>query len=495
MLCLLAVAAPACNWVFGIEGTVQADASVSADAALPTARLTYLVAVTDPSGVPAGIHEFRGILPAPKVRIGRVGEALTDARIDDAGSIDIPDEYQASTWRLVYQLEGDIPREMHWTTTAGQTPHAIVPLYGRIDRDPIPGVKTTMMLTPSGTSGPASYGGPIVYTTGLWTQSISPGPSTGATLTHDFNQSIQLSGPEGAPIAAKGDQVVLVDYMGEDACRVSKGSAAFTLTLSDGPSTTITDELWVKSRSTQTMSVYVGESYDRIRVTVAAQSTATRALQFGTAASTTMPAFTQRMPRQPRLDLHGPLLFPMLDCVGPTAVPLPFYNQPAAFTVFPQLGHVQMTASRLVVGGPRLHYGVAGVAPISGGGATFDTSVAMPEPPYLLGALDTALADHADLPAGTGPLVLTWTNELARSADYYEIVLHQVEFNRSVPVRAYTTTAQTLTLDRADLVKDLEYVFEIRAVLGAPFVQLADFTRYLPTQSTAVVWTHTFFAR
>jgi hypothetical protein len=493
--CLLAIAAPACNWVFGIETTIQTDAAIPTDAQSPIARLTYLVAVTDASGVPAPIHEVRPIMPPPSVKIGRIGDALTDASIDDTGSIVIPAEYQASTWRLVYQLEDDIPREMHWTTTAGQIPHAIVPLYGRTDRDPIPGPNTRMVLTPT-SNGPATHSAPTVYTTGVWTQSVPPASSTGSTYTHDFNQSIQLSGPAGAPNAAKGDQVVLVDYITEGSCRVSSGSAAFKLDLTNGPSSTISAEMLKTSRSLQVTSVYLEESDDRARAGFAAGgATATRIVQFGIAASTTMPAFTQRLPRQPTLDLRGPLLFPMLDCTGATAVPLPLYNQPDALTVFPQLGHVQMVASRMVSGGPSLPHGVAGVAPISGGTAAFDTSVAMPVPPFLLGTFGTALADDADLPAGTGPLVLSWDIEANAAADYFEVVLHRIEAGSAVPERAYTTTAKTLTLDRADLTKDLEYVFQIRAFRGAPFVQLADFTRYLPTQSTAVVWTHTFFPR
>ncbi len=493
-LCLLAIAAPACNWVFGIETTVPVDVAPSELPSFPFARLTYLVAVTDPSsGVPVSTLETRGIVPAPSVKIGGIGEALTDVTIDLNGSLEIPTEYQASTWRLVYQLANDIPREMHWTTTAGNIPHAIVPLYGRIDRDPIPGSNTTMVLMPS-SGGPATHNSPTVYTTGVWTQSKPPG-SAAAPYTHDFNQSIQLSGPEGAPNAAKGDQVVLVDYTSVDSCRVSEGSAGFKLELTNGPSTQISAEPWYGSRSVQLTSSYVDEGKDQIRAAAASGGSPTRIVQFGTGVSTTMPAFTERLPRQPQLDLHGPLLYPMLDCTGPTTAVLPLLNQPRAFAAFPKLGHVQMVASRSVVGGPSLPHGIAAVAPILGDSAAFDTSVAMPQPPYSLDGFDVGVVDHADLPAGTAPLVLNWKTETSATTHYYEVVLHRIEAGSAVPMRAYTTTARTLTMDRSVLTTNSEYVLQIRAFHGAPFVQLADFTRYLPTQSTAVVWTHTFVAR
>ena len=57
----------------------------------------------------------------------------------------------------------------------------------------------------------------------------------------------------------------------------------------------------------------------------------------------------------------------------------------------------------------------------------------------------------------------------------------------------YTVTEPTLTIDHA-FTAGVEYVFEIRAYNGAPDVRLADFTRYMPAQASAVVWTRTFVA-
>jgi len=496
-LCLLAIAAPACNWVFGIDKTLQVDAAPPTESVLPPARLSWLVAVTDSQGVPAVAHEYRGITPAPSVKIGRIGQPLTDVGIDDTGGFRIPEDYEASTWRLVYELADGIPREIHWTTVLDQMPHAIVPLHGRLERDPIPGPNTMLTMTPSN-GQPANHVNPIVFTTGVWTQSTTTfGFPAGPTFNHNLNQSIPLSGEPGGPDAAKGDLVVLVDHLTAGTCRVSSGSAAFTLGLGDGPSTTITAEPWANSGK---MTTVTAPASDKVRVGLAASTgtgSVTTVVQLGPTPSATMPAFTQRGPqRVPQLGLRGPLLLPMLDCTDPTlgASPLPTYNLPDALSVFPQLAHIQLTADRTVPGGPTLTHGLAAVRPITAGRADFIVDVAMPVPPFMLGSLDLSTIDGAPFTAGPDPLVLTFGAEAATGAftSYYELVLHRITGTSTVIEHIYTIMDPTLMLDRSVFTAGSSYAFEIRAFNGAPDVRMADFTRYLPTQASAVVWTHTF---
>jgi len=492
-LCLLAIAAPACNWVFGIEETLLAPPSDGppGDGPLPTARLTWMVAVTDVAGVPASVAELRAISPPPSVKIGRIAGELTDATIDDTGEFQIPYDYETTAWRLVYQLANDVPREVHWTPVSNRVPHATVPLYGRVDRAPIPGPNTTMSLNAPGS--PANHSGPRVFTTGVWTESqpVFPVPP-GSTFTYNLNQSIQLSGPPGAPERTKGDLVVLVDYLTSSGCRRSVGSAAFQLDLADGPSTTINAETW--SNTGIAVTAVNPVFADTLRAALTAGSTdttsVTTVVQFGPSPSSTMPGFTQRVSF---LGLRAPLILPMLQCTGSDLSGLPSYNLPDSLSVFPQRAHIQLTADRTVSGGPTLTSGLAVVEPFTGATVMFDFDVAYPSPPFLLGTLDLSTADHVMLTDGTDPLVLSFTNEsMKMPADYYEVVLHRVTGVSIAVERVYTLVGPSLTIERSVLAPNSEYVFEIRAYLGAPDASLADFRSHLSTQSSAVVWTHTF---
>lgn len=495
-LCLLAIAAPGCNWVFGIETTVQTDAAITIDAPLPPARLTWLVAVTDVLGNPSPTLEYPAISPAPLVRVGRLGQPLTDLAIDDTGALQLPEGFDRDPWRLVYELAGEPPREIQWTTPAGRIPHAIVPLYGRLERDPIPGPNTVMTMTPSNLQ-PATHVGPIVYTTGVWTQSMPTfGFPSGPTFNHNFNQSVQLSGPSGAPDHVKGDRIVLVDYTTSGPCRVSAGSAAFKLALADRPSTTIDADPW---QNTAAATVVSAPAADRVRVGLAASAATadvTTVLQIGPGASAAMPAFALAPgpQRVPKLELRGPLLFPMLDCVN-TTTGLPAYNLPVELSSFPQLAHIQVTAVRTVTNGPRLPHGLVGVLQLSASRADFELDVAMPLPPFLLGALDLSTVDAVPLPPGSDPLVLTFATETGGTTDYYEVLLHRISGTSTEVDRIYTTLKPSLTVDRSELTATRSYVFEIRAFNGAPEARSSDFTRYMSTQSSAVVWTRTFVAQ
>lgn len=496
-LCLLAIAAPACNWAFGIEDTLQVDAGPPVDAVqLPTARLTWLVAVTDAQGVPAAAHEHRPIVPAPTVRIGRIGQPLMNVAIDETGTITLPVDYVTEPWRLAYQLADGIPREVQWSTTAGRTPHAIVPRFGRLEPAPIPGPNTVLTMTPSNNL-PAMHAGTLVFTTGIWTQSVPTfGFPPGPTFNQNLNQSLQLSGPPGAPDHTKGDLAVLADYTTSGNCRVSTGSAAFKLALTDGPSTTISAEPWRNSAATTNVT---NPNADLVRVGLAASTTTanvTTAVQVGPAASAAMPAFTQEPGREqvPALALDGPLLLPMVDCTATLGV-LPTYNLPDSLSGFPHVAHIQVTADRSVPSGPTLTHGLVAVREVAGGRADFDINVAMPLPPFMLGTLDLSTMDDVPLPAGTDPLVLTFATEPVRMSDYYEVLLHRIDGTSTVVERVYTILQPTLTIDRSVLTLANDYVFEIRAFRGAPDAALADFTRYLSTQASAVVWTHTFEVR
>jgi len=496
-LCLLAIAAPACNWVLGLDPTQLVDAGPPGDGPLPVARLTWMVALTDTTGGPAAAPEFPAITPAPSVQIGRIAGELADATIDDTGTIELPYDFATTAWRLVYQLADDVPREVHWTPVATYVPHAIVPLFGRLDRAPIPGPSTTLSLTATGSLAPANHRGPRVFTTGVWTESqpvfpVPPGP----TFNYNLNQSIQLSGPPGAPERAKGDFVVLADFATTPTCRVSEGSAAYTVDLSDGASTTISAEPWANTGASVVASGDLLEN--RVRVTTSAGGSdpngVVSTILIGPTPSVQLPGFTRRVSF---LGLRAPLVLPMLQCSGATLSALPVFNSPPALSVFPQVAHLQLTADRTPPGGPTFTSGLAAVMPVATGTASFDLTIAMPIPPMRLGTADLSTTDGVMLAAGTEPLVLTFAVEPAPTyvpADYYDIALHRVSGTTAVLERVYTVTAPTLTFERSILAAGTDYVLEIRAYRGAENAKLADFRTYKSTQSSGVVWTRTFRA-
>lgn len=491
-LCLLAISAPACNWVFGIDPTLLVDAgSGPGEAPLPAGRLTWMIAATDTLGNPIAAAEFRAITPPPSAKIGAITGALTDVALDATGSFETPRAFPGTPWRLVYQLPNDIPREVHWRPGVGRVPHMVVPLYGRADRAPIPGPNTVMSLTPLG-SPPTTYNLPRVFTIGVWTESLPVPTTTGPTFNYNLNQSTQLSGPPGAPERVKGDKVVLSEFQSIGGnCRAGNGSAAFELDLIDGVSSTFRAETW---RNTGGAVIVNGDSTgDRTRVALsagAAIGSVRVVIQVGASPSSAMPMFTQRTSF---LGLRGPLVIAMLECDVTFTSALPIFSMPAALSVFPRLAQLQLTADRTTAGAV-LTSGVAAVSLMSTDTANLDLTLALPVAPFRLGSLDLSSTDGSLLPGGTDPLVFTFGNEAGMMVpEYYEVVLHRIEGGSAIPERAYTITSPTLTIERSVLAgAGTQYVFQVRSFLGAPGAADADFTRYSPMQSSAVTWTHSF---
>jgi len=493
-LCLLAIVAPACNWVLGLDPTQLVDAGPPGDGPLPVARLTWMVALTDAQGMPVALPDFRPIAPAPTIMAGRVDGPLAPLEYRDDGTFEVPYAFGASKYRFAYQLPNDLPREMQWTPTEGRPAHAVVPVSGRLERASIPGPNATFSLTPLG-SPPAQHRAPRVVTTGIWTESqpVFPVPA-GATFNYNFNSSIQLSGPPGAPESAKRDLVVLIDFGNNGTCRSSEGSAAFRVDLVDGLSIPTMSETWAFAGRGATGSGDGAENYVRAAGIIGSTQTSvvTTRTRIGPTPSTTMPAFTERVAS---LGLRAPVILPLIDCTGANLSTLPAFGEPISLQPFDMLAIHQLTVSRTVSGGPTLEGGLSAVAPVADAGPfVLEFAAAIPTPPFMLGDREISTTDQLQLPAGTGPVVLSFGVELGRQANYYDVVLHRVAGTSTIAERVYTVAEPTVTIDRTVFTTATEYVFEIRAYQGAPEAAVGDFTRYLPTQSSAVAWTHTFRA-
>lgn len=498
-LCLLALAAPGCNWVFGIDATVRTDAGMGdpTDGPLPFARLSYMVA-DSAQGMPVS-PALAPILPAPTVEIGRLDGALMPAIYQTDGTIRLPYDFADGTrpWRLVYQLANDVPHEVQWNPLVGSSPHAVVPIFGRLDRALIPGPNTAVSLTPM--ASPLLHRNPRVFTTGVWTESQQLSPPPGANVTHNLNDSLQLSGPPGAPEAARGDLIFLVDFTPTTICRSAEGSAAFSVPLVDGvsmPTPSSSTGTW--SFTSRSVAVSGDTITNRLRaatITGADPSELTQRLMIGRSPSTVMPAFSRRLFNAA---LRVPVMLTLQDCTNADVANLPTFGQPPSLVDYPEIVHLQLSAPRTVSGGPTLYSGLSTLTPTTGttsGAAALDFSVASALPPFTLGGSDLANLDRVQLAAGTEPLELMFAVEAApQKTDYYEVILHRVTGTSIVAERIYTITAPPLRIDRTLLANNAEYVIEIRAFNGAPGAAVGDFTRYTPTQSSAVVFTHTFLA-
>jgi hypothetical protein len=195
------------------------------------------------------------------------------------------------------------------------------------------------------------------------------------------------------------------------------------------------------------------------------------------------------------LALRGPLILTLLDCTDLDLAALPVFDRPDALIDFPEIAHLQLTTSRTVAGGPTLTSGLVAVAPVATTNTVaLDLSVAAPVAPILLGGADLSAADGVPLPVGTGMLELRFAVESGNRSDYFDVVLHRVMGGSTVVERIYTITEPTLAIDREVLASGATYVLELRAFRGATDAPIGDFTRYLPAQSSAVVYTRTFVA-
>ena len=111
-----------------------------------------------------------------------------------------------------------MPHEVQWLPD-GLQGHLTVPVFGRIQRDPVPSGGGYQITPPN---APATYTFPRVFTTGLWTEGSAS--HNGTTVDYDFSNATSLSGAKGRPDPSFGDHALLVDYITDgNGCRVAVG--------------------------------------------------------------------------------------------------------------------------------------------------------------------------------------------------------------------------------------------------------------------------------
>jgi len=498
-----------CNQVFGIGATQGFDAAVE----MPTVVLDWQVATLPLDDPQVPVIQFVPISPRPAVRIAALEVPFAASADQDAdrttygddGTIAIPLNYLNTTWRLEYTLGGGVPHEVQWAPEDKQG-HLTVPLFGRVDRDPIP-TGSGYAITPTAPV-PLTFHQPRVFTTGIWTAGDAPAPTT-ATIDYDFATAISQSGSRGRPDPAFGDHAVVVDMVPTNDntnCQSALGSTELTQVTLQPAIHTAQAPTWDANLSAVMITPQLGfEINSRLSTGLGSLDSKildTSPLMFGTLVTTEMPglAATAESAALVGAVLPVPVMQTLLEC--PYTVPpskLPGVAQPAALASSPRVLHVQLIDPREALG-VTLASGMETVIAAPPNTTTF--SIAFPAPLPLQIALATpangtvdlaGAADEIAVGAPGGVFTLTFTPETGSDlrADYFDVVLHRFGPAGLTTERIYTVTAPQVRIDGAVLAPGADYVFEIRTYKGHPRVIHGDFSAVEFPYGATIVFTRT----
>lgn len=494
-----------CNQVFGITPTKEYDASVDV---VPDSyvKLTWQVATILASGDPSPAVEDQPIVPPPRVRhAALLDDHFTDATYSpDDGSIVVPRDYfvPGTTWRLEYTLADGVPHEAQWSPDDKQG-HLTVPIFGRLERDPVPmgGGYTTIP------SGATSYRQPRMFTTGLWTEGVINNYliSDGAKIDYDFYNAVAMSGPNGRPDPLQGDHALLVDFMTSGGCRVAAGSAALDSAAIEPSKHSMALSTWDAGTKPVTSDRVDLAILDRLTTTLGKLHNNTIAVtgtvSFGIAINTSMPGLPG-VPTSPLLQtstvLPTPVMLTLLQCPY-TASSLPNTAQPALLDPFSRILHVQLVDTRQVLG-VSLNSGMeTAIVSATATGFKLAFPAAIPTNMTLTtpanGPIDLAGAtEQVGVGATNGSFTLTFTPEMAAGlgVDYYDVTLHRLDGGTLTTERIYTVTAPKVQIDGALLAPQAVYVFQIRSFKGHPSARQGDLRPVSYPYGSAIVFTRTF---
>ena len=484
-----------CNQIFGLAPAGTYDAAIE----LPHAVVTWQLATPLPSGAPDPALSYPAFAPgrAPPIRIATLDGPFAPAEYQSSqgreGWVAFPSSYLGTTWRLEYTLPGDVPREVQWAPE--ELGHLVVPMVGRRDRESVP-TGSGYTITPTNS---ASYTFPHVFTTGLWTDGPVTEPPTGSTVNYGFSSAESLSGPRGRPDPAQGDRALLVDYIVDGSqCRVAVGSAPFDAALQ--PSVrTAKSAVWDTARKRVLSPPIDTAVLDRL-TTDPLHGTFRASLSvqlYGMVASPSFPGLTGTSSSLSPLALPVPVMVTLLQC--PFSVnPLPDTTQPVMFSDFPRVLHVQLVASRPVLGVNLL----SGLETVIAAPETAGAKVAFPAPLATRmtlatpsGAVDLAGAsDQVAIGAPAGSYTLSFVPEAGADlrADYHDVLLHRITGGALTTERIFTVTTPRVRIDGSLLIPGADYVLEIRSYKGHAMAPRGDFAPVDYPYGAAIVFTRTF---
>lgn len=511
LLALLAVAG--CNEIWGLDRDVALAPGIDGPDGgpdRPRIRFTSQITKTTATGYVDAMLDYAPIDPPPVVQIGLVGGPLAPATYAPEGTIEYPAEYVGKPWRLLYTLADGIPHEVHWSPPEGDlVAHLVEPVFGRLDRAPVP-PGSGYTITPIGS--PPQHVLTRVFTTGVWTEGISTGTSTGPTFDYDFaTKAVPMSGRLGAPEGAKGDFVALADFRIQNGCRVASGAAAFPAPdLVAGTHTVPAPQPPYESANKQVRLMLGGPAPidPRLKGLLGARAGTTNIsrMQYGYVPSLGVFGFSKPVPA-PILDfrLPGPRMIAFANCPVPENIgtyQTEAFADPADIRDrFPPVVHVEVVNQR-VRGATTLISGFSGV--LTSSDYTFTSGFLVAAPVNIRleqhGALIADLEDLAkegdEVPLGADPVELVFDLEAnpLLAADYFDVTLYLIEPQTGALAlqRVYTITDRKLRIEPSFLLPASEYAFEVRAYRGRPVAARADFSVNTYPQYAATLFTRIF---
>lgn len=504
------LAATGCNWVFGLDPTVTEDSGSGSEQPIGArSRLVWAIATTDgdppPPALTDPVLEYVPIgsedrFPErPIIQVGdEKGLVEVDYDISD-GSFEIPYPVNLSAHRIAYMLPGEsVPTEIQWALTDATL---VVPRTTRANA-PKPPTQSGYTVTPSGLVGSTSA--PVAYTSGVFTFSDAPSAfvSSMGSVTFRYAENAKpLAGPSGAPLAGKGDWVLIGDLRARANQMTSLGGwTLFRVDLVEGTMamppmqpawntevntfTTITPCLNYCLPSGNTGSVL--QRIDNVLgALVDPEQPETYGFAFGSSPSTELPAF---VPGTAPEYLPKPLMLPF--AMGAQILSSFQVTDPSLALGLPRVLFARVARTR-IVDGVKLTSAIQTVTTV------FQGTLQYPAPlvqNIRLGevSLSGDQPDGVPVPASSGPVAMTFEQESGYSADDFVITLYEITGASLAPVRHYQVIQPSVQIDGNLLVPSHKYVFGITSRSGFGAADRGDYRKAQYPFGVSTTFTRTF---
>ena len=491
-----------CNQIFGLHQTVELDAAgPGRDAQAPNGSLRWVIADGTPLDSMHPALPQAAIVPSPVIQLGPLDTGtLTAVSYRADGTFVVPLDLLGRNWRLVYTLPSDpVPHEIQWQAS---TPQIVVPRTSRANPAPVPAM-SKYEITATNLDASMGFNEPTLVTSGVFTNSRIVTAAGAIKVTFDFEPSARpLLGPEGAPERAKGDWVLLADWVAPTSTTLDKTiGLGWTNQLDLVANTTSMAGVTWKTDNVG-HGVMTADSIAHARMNFALSSLVgtdeARHMTYGLSPSLQLPPFIE--PNQGlspfRVGLaetspyqEVPVLLPLfdeaniessLDCVDvdPNQVRLP------------HVLYARFQNTRQTAGGLRLTSSLAMIT------NSFDVSAypASLSTKETLDTVDLWAADGTMISATTGPMTLAFVPDMTHgeSADEFIVTLYEIMGTTLKLIRTYEVIAPKVRIDGPLLQVGHSYAFEISSHKGVPNASDGDLATITFPFGSSTKFTGTF---
>lgn len=458
----LLVTISGCNWVFGLEKTSVYDGGVDAPDAPPSIRTKLVWVSTKSTGV-----EYVPIGPDdhPVVMVGEPlgGMPLMPVTYEADGSFAIPYTLREAPHRIVYTLPGEtLVHEVQWSVSGATL---VVPRATRVGAPLVP-TGSGYDLTPTGlASAPAV---PLLMTTGVFTYTRGGTGFTksGANTKFTFSSAKPLAGPLGAPEMAKGDKVVLADFVARGGGLSSIGGYAITSVdlMLGSLSQPSTQPTWVTTMHTPSTSngsdpiPIVPANNANTRLGTVSTGTGSQEMWYGVSPSLNLPGFAD----------GEPMMLAFADAT-PTVTTFTLADPGT------DLGYDKVFAARAwrsrTVDSATLTSTLQTITNNLTGTLTFGAPLAL-----NIKLATTTISTDTTYAASSQATTLKWDAETGFSANDYVVTLYEIPAaGPLVARRQYQVLTPSVTVDGSLLDAGHKYTFAITARSGFTNAQQGDY--------------------